>query len=131
MWQKVDTGRLSPTTVTMLQANNDPLKVSGLRRVRIKLGSTTLNTAVSVCDNTAEQCVLGCNLIRRLRCQIGSGVKAHPVDSYIEVCGECISEVAVLPMPAVLCETIVLPVRTEVMSQFKIELLTTGVFFDT
>ncbi|GLV33603.1 hypothetical protein CBL_20299, partial [Carabus blaptoides fortunei] len=114
LWERVGTGRLRVSHSQVIQANREPLFISGLGNVIVTLGPVQTSVEVSVCENLTESFVIGCNFIRKHKCQV------NVADRCIVIQGQKIDESEVLPASTILCETIVIAGRTELIGRVNI-----------
>ncbi|GLV33386.1 hypothetical protein CBL_20132, partial [Carabus blaptoides fortunei] len=112
--ERVETGRLRVSHSQVIQANREPLFISGLGNVIVTLGPVQTSVEVSVCENLTESFVIGCNFIRKHKCQV------NVADRCIVIQGQKIDESEVLPASTILCETIVIAGRTELIRRVNI-----------
>lgn len=114
VWDRVGQGRLRTCDSRVLQANSEPLQIIGLGTVLVTLDNVVFTTEVTVCEKLTDAYVLGCNFIRKNKCVV------YPAEGHITVKGRRVDECPVLPAAAMLCETIVIPGRTEVIGRVRI-----------
>ena len=114
VWERTGSGFLSAVNGQVKQADGEFLEVMGTCEVTLELADLCFKVQVSVCDNLIDDCILGCNFIRKYKCVF------KPADRFVEIQGRCIPELTVLPAAAVLRETILIPARTELVSRVEI-----------
>lgn len=113
-WERVGNKQLKNSDVLVSQADKRPLRTLGTGVVSIKIGKETVKVEVTVCENLIDDCVLGCNFIREQKCVV------NPSENCVVIKGQRVDEYVIEPAAVVLCESLVIPARTEVIGRVKV-----------
>lgn len=115
IWDQIKTGELRQPVGKVATADNRTLSIMGTCDVTVTVNEKEYPVEVSVCRDLVEDCVLGCNFLRMNR------AVCVPYENFIELKGQRVEEYNVPPSVAVLCETVLIPARSEVIGRVKLD----------